>query len=103
MAVTIGELKKHIIEQGGAWEVDPRLSDDDPLPELPLGGQSEEEIPDHDRLKPAGRRFDVEEMVRKDPPDNPWLLAHLVESGVLDRSALEGVVPMKDDDKFGAS
>jgi hypothetical protein len=103
MAKTIGELKKVLAEQGDPWTVDPRLSDDEPLPDLPRGGQAEEDIPRADRIKPIGRDVDIREVIGKDPPSNPWLVLRWIEAELLDRSAAEGIAPMKGENEFGPS
>ena len=103
MAETIGELKKILAEQGDPWSVDPRLSDEEALPNLPRGGQAEEDIPRDDRIEPVGRDVDIRKIIGKDPPSNPWLVLRWIEAGLLDRSAAEGIAPMEGEKEFGPS
>lgn len=101
--ITIGELRRRLAEQGDPWSVDPRLNDEDALPNPPRGGQAEEDIPRGDRIDPVGRDVDIWEIIGRDPPSNPWLVLQWIEAGLLDRSAAEGVAPMGGEKEFGAS
>jgi hypothetical protein len=75
---TYGELRKMLAELGDPWSPDPRVSDDEPLPEFPTGGDGEYEPSDR---TVAG---DALIAVLKDrPPSNPELQAVWRDEGLL--------------------
>ncbi len=80
---TIGELRRRLARLGNPWSVDPQLSDDDPLPDPPRGGQREEEIPEEHRLAPLEPGTDLRGLIAAQPPANPFLRALWVEEGLL--------------------
>ena len=90
---TIGELRRRLAELGNPWEVDPQLSDDDPLPDPPRGGQSEEEIPEEDRLVPLESGTDLQGLIAAQPPANPFLRLRWAEAGLLSQDEVEGLAP----------
>ena len=103
MAETIGELKKALAGQGGLWTVDPRLDDGELFPDLPRGGQNDEDIPESDRLTFLEKDLDINELLSKQPPDNPWLREHWIKSGLLKNEDGDARVPMDVDREFGPS
>jgi hypothetical protein len=86
---TIGELRRRLAKLGNPWEVDPQLSDDDPLPDRPRGGQREEEIPEEHRLVPPEPGADLRGLLAAEPPANPFLRARWVELGMLNQDKVE--------------
>ena len=103
MADTIGDLKKILAEQGNPWSVDPRLDDSESIPDLLRGGQNEEDIPEADRLPILEEDFDIIELISKEPPSNPWLRQHWIESGILKPEEGDLLVPVDVDKEFGPS
>jgi hypothetical protein len=69
---TIGELRKQLREQGEPWEPNPRLRDEEPLPDPPRGGLEPGEGPEENR-EPEPFEGDLEELLRDSPPANPFL------------------------------
>jgi hypothetical protein len=62
---TYGELRRLLAELGNPWEPDPTISDDQPLPEYPTGGDG--------RTEPIGTvipQDGVIEFLKGDPPSN---------------------------------
>jgi hypothetical protein len=88
---TVGELRRRLAKMGNPWEVDPRLGDDDPLPDPPRGGQLDEEIPDEDRLKALESEADLRGLIATSPPANPFLRARWAEAGILTQNEVERV------------
>jgi hypothetical protein len=86
---TVGELRRRLAKMGNPWEVDPRLGDDDPLPDPPRGGQLDEEIPDEDRLKALEPEADLRGLIATSPPANPFLRARWAEAGMLNQNEVE--------------
>jgi len=80
---TIGELRRRLAEMGDPWTVDLQLSDDDPLPNPPRGGQRDEDIPAEHRLVPLDPGADLRALIASQPPANPFLRALWVEEGLL--------------------
>lgn len=76
---TFGELRTLLAERGDPWQPDPSLSDDEPLPEYPTGGDGVYEPPD--RELPEG---DLDELLRRHPPAHPDLQAVWSEEGLLE-------------------
>jgi hypothetical protein len=80
--MTAGELRRRLAERGFAWTVDPRLGDDDTLPEYPRGGQP----PEADETASLwALEGDLGEHVAEHPPTNPFLRARWSELGLLPR------------------
>ena len=77
---TFGELRKLLAEIGDPWQPDPAISDDQPLPEFPTGGDGIYEP--SDRVLPIGGVIDA---LKGHPPTNPDLLAVWREEGLLDK------------------
>lgn len=88
---TVGELRRRLVRLDSPWEVDSRLGDDEPLPQYPRGGQSEEEIPEEDRLTPIDPGVDVQTLIAALTPANPYLRTRWIELGMLDQDEGEAV------------
>lgn len=88
---TIGELRQRLAELGNPWEVDPRLNDDDPLPDPPRGGQHEEEVLEEARLTSTEPGIDLLDLIASEPPANPFLRARWLEAGMLNQEEVEGL------------
>ena len=75
---TIGELRRRLAEMGDPWTVDPRLNDEDPIPQYGRGGELLDEIP-------GARKVDgeVTEEIRDSPPDNLRLRQRWQEADLL--------------------
>ena len=80
---TVGELRRWLAEHGNPWTVDPRLGNDDPLPNPPRGGQNEEDIPQEHRLTAVAPDVDLRELLRTMLPANPSLQVRWVELGLI--------------------
>jgi hypothetical protein len=100
---TIGELRQRLVKLGSPWQVDPRLSDDERLPDRPRGGQREEDIPEEHRLMPLEPGADLRGLIATQPPANPFLRARWAENGMLQRDDVEGMAPEPDEDEGGAA
>ena len=100
---TIGELRRRLAELGSPWEVDPQLSDDDPLPVPPRGGQREEEIPEEHRLAPLEPGINVQGLIAAQPPTNPFLRLRWVELGMLNQGEVEGLALETGEEEWGAA
>jgi hypothetical protein len=87
---TVGELRQRLTQLGNPWTVDPRLSDDEPLPDPPRGGQREEEIPAEHRFVPIEPAADIGRLIAAQPPANPFLRERWVEVGLLDKDQAQG-------------
>lgn len=84
--LTAGDLRRRLAEMGNPWTVDPRLGDEDPVPEYPRGGQLEEDAPESDALltRPLATDVDFHEILREVPPTNLDLRALWIERGLLE-------------------
>lgn len=80
---TIGELRRVLAEAGSPWTVNSRLGDADPLPDLPRGGQRDEDIPEGSRLTAVAADADLGALLKATPPANPFLRARWVELGLM--------------------
>jgi hypothetical protein len=80
---TAGELRRRLAGLGDPWTVDPRLADDDPLPDRPRGGMPEEHIPEAARLVALSPETDLLDLLSAQPPANPDLRARWTELGLL--------------------
>jgi hypothetical protein len=80
---TVGELRRRLAELGDPWSVDPRLGDDDPLPQYARGGQPDEEVPERAQLSAMAEEADLRELLSSEPPTNPFLRARWAEAGLL--------------------
>jgi hypothetical protein len=78
---TIGDLRKLLSQLGNPWQPDPRLSDAEPIPQFPTGGDGTMEPVG--QVLPKGRAINS---IRKDPPLNPHLREVWIERGLLPRS-----------------
>jgi hypothetical protein len=81
---TAGELRRRLAELGHPWSVDPRLGDDDPLPDYGRGGQPTEELPENFAAR-APEEADLAEVLQQHSPSNTFLRARWVELGLLSR------------------
>jgi hypothetical protein len=99
---TIGELRRRLSELGNPWEVDPQLSDEDPMWDPPRGGQREEDIPEEARLPSLDPDTDIDDIIAAEPPANPLLRARWVEAGLLDQDEVEGL-PLESDEGEGGA
>jgi hypothetical protein len=81
---TAGELRRRLAERGEPWSVDERLTDVDPLPVYQRGGEIVDPIPGVEPLED-----DVTETLRREPPTNPLVREHWVETGVLPEAGPE--------------
>ena len=79
---TVGELRRRLSELGNPWSIDPRLGDDDPIPDYPRGGQIPEELPG---VIPV--EGDLTSFLQHLPPSNPFLRQRWVELGLLPENA----------------
>ncbi len=79
---TVGELRRRLSELGNPWFVDPRLGDDDPIPDYPRGGQIPEELPGVIPLE-----GDLTPFLQHLPPGNPFLHERWGELGLLPENA----------------
>jgi hypothetical protein len=100
---TIGELRRRLANLGNLWEVDPRLSDDDSLPDRPRGGQREEEIPEEHRLKALEPGADLLDLIALQPPANPFLRVRWAEAGMLNQDEVESLPAESGEGKGGAA
>jgi hypothetical protein len=100
---TIGELRQRLAELGNPWEVDPRLNDDDPLPDPPRGGQREEDIPEEARPPSLEPGTDLHGLIAAEPPANPFLKVRWVEAGMLDQVEVEGLALESGDEGEGGA
>jgi hypothetical protein len=92
---TAGELRRRLAELGSPWTVDPRLGDDDPLPDYPRGGQTDEEVPEEIRppaIEPAGN---LRDLLSQERPINPLLQERWVEAGILAPKDVTGVPELR--------
>lgn len=87
---TVGELRQRLAKQGNPWEVDPQLSDDEPLPDRPRGGQAGEEILPEHRLTPLEPSATLRDLIATEPPTNLFLRARWAEVGMLAQEEVEG-------------
>jgi len=78
---TIGDLRHLLSQLGDPWRPDPRLSDDEPIPEFPTGGDGTKEPPG--KLLP---KRGVIDFLKKDLPSNPFLREVWKERGILGKS-----------------
>jgi hypothetical protein len=78
---TIGDLRKLLARLGNPWQPDPRLSDAEPIPQFPTGGDGT--MDPVGQVLPKGGALDA---IRKDPPSNPHLRDLWIERGLIRRS-----------------
>jgi hypothetical protein len=79
---TVGELRRRLAELGEPWTVDPRLADDDPLPDPPRGGQLPEDLPAELRAATPESPDDLRVVLQALPPSNPFLRERWAELGL---------------------
>jgi hypothetical protein len=94
MRPTFGELRRQLAENGDPWTIDPLISDDEPLPEYPLGGMPEDA---GERMPSAliDPQVDVRTIIAELPPNDPGLRERWAEVGV----PLDGVPPEATSDR----
>jgi hypothetical protein len=80
--VTIGDLRKRLRARGTPWEPDPTLSDDEPIPQYPTGGDGTAGAPGE-----LAADDNLDELLRKQgaPPANVELRKVWREAGLLDK------------------
>jgi len=78
---TAGEIRKALDEMGNPWTVDPDISDDEPLPDFPRGGEMPDELPIA-RSAFVSEEADLTDILRQHPPTNPFLRARWEELGL---------------------
>jgi hypothetical protein len=82
---TYGELRKLLAEVGNPWEPDPTMSDEEPLPEFPTGGDGVYE-PDSRTIGEGG----VDDLLEgATPPTHPELRAVWRDDGMLRDEVIE--------------
>ncbi len=75
--VTIGDLRKRLSALGNPWEPDPTLSDDEPMPQYPTGGDGTMDAP-------GLLADDLDELLKKGaPPANAELQKLWRKAGLL--------------------
>lgn len=77
---TIGDLRRLLAKLDYPWRPDTRLSDDEPIPEYPTGGDGSK--------KPPGvllREGELMKLLKSDQPANPFLRAVWKERGLVGR------------------
>lgn len=79
---TIGDLRKLLARLGNPWQPDPGLSDAEPIPQFPTGGDGTMEPVG--QAVPKGRLI---EAIRKDPPSNPHLRDVWIQRGLIRQSS----------------
>jgi hypothetical protein len=79
---TIGELRKMLAKLGDPWRPDPTLSDGEPIPKFPTGGDNIKEAAG--KIVPEGRLIEV---LKKNPPSNPFLRDTWKKHGLLEEPA----------------
>ena len=77
---TAGELRRILNELGNPWTVDPRLNDDDPLPNYQRGG----EIPLESARVSDVREEDFVSFLKRHLPSNPLLRDHWIKLGLIE-------------------
>jgi len=76
----VGELRRRLERLGQPWNALPHLTDEDPLPDPPRGGQPVE--PGHVQgLRAVDSQEDFEAVLAEAPPGNPFLAARWRELG----------------------
>jgi hypothetical protein len=71
--------------------VDPRLADDDPLPDYARGGQLDEEIPEEARPLEVEPEADLRERLSEESPINPYLLVRWAQAGIIPPEEVAGL------------
>jgi hypothetical protein len=101
--LTVGEVRQALGKMGRPWQVDPRLSDDEPIPDPPRGGQADADIPVHQRFTPLDVSTDLSSILAVRIPTNPFLRARWIEAGLCGKADLLPVPSEDDDKRWGAS
>jgi hypothetical protein len=78
---TVGDLRGLLSARGNPWQPDPRLSDEEPLPVFPTGGDTSTDPVGV--MLPKGRAIDA---IKKDLPSNPHLRDLWMERGIVKRT-----------------
>jgi hypothetical protein len=80
--MTIGDLRKRLRSLGTPWEPDPMLSDDDPIPQYPTGGDGTAGAPGE-----LAADEDLDELLTKQgaPPSNVELRKVWRKAKLLDK------------------
>ena len=82
---TAGHLRRVIAEKRVTWTVDARLRDTDMLPKYKRGGQ---ETANQSNTTAPVADVNVPELLRQQPPTNPFLRARCVELNLLSHKDL---------------
>ena len=69
---TVGELRRLLRERNEPWEPNPRLRDEEPLPDPARGGLEPGDGPEENQ-EPEPFEGDLEELLRESPPANPLI------------------------------
>jgi hypothetical protein len=81
---TVGELRKRLADLGWPWRPHLGLTDNDPLPTHPRGGEYPEELKGAEVIE--GK---LDETLQQASPTNPYLQERWEETGLLRRSQTE--------------
>jgi len=82
---TYGDLRRWLAENGDPWSIDQLISDDEPLPEFPLGGLPDD-MGEQFAMARLDSDIDVRKLITDLPPNDPGLRQRWEEAGVpLDR------------------
>jgi hypothetical protein len=79
---TIGELRRELHKKGDPWTPNPYLRDEEPLPMPARGGLEPGEGPP-EAEGPEPFEGDLEELLRADPPANPFVRERWTEQELL--------------------
>ena len=102
---TVGELRQQLRERGESWEPNPRLRDEEPLPDPPRGGLEPGQGPEENRA-PEPFEGDLEELLRESPPANPFLRERWQDRELLsedDPGASRGTPGEPEEDREGGA
>jgi hypothetical protein len=80
--ITVGELRRRLGELGDPWQVDPGLSDDEPLSDPPRGATFDESE------AVATMTADLRALLAEEPPSNPYLRRRWADEGLLAQDAV---------------
>ena len=100
---TVRELRRRLARMGTPWNVASHLKDDDPLPDLPRGGQREDDVPPDQRVTPLQPDADVRSVIAAHPPANPFLRRRWVDAGLLEGGDTSETTPDSGQSEWGAA
>jgi hypothetical protein len=82
---TYGELRRQLDANGNPWTVDPLFSDEEPLPDFPMGGLPEN-MGERSEVPVLDPDVDIRELIAELPPNDEGLRRRWAEADVpLDR------------------